>query len=175
MQKKGIRASVEWAPREGNREADSRANGNVCQSLAESEVTRTPQSTPVARAATSACLRERGGRYLHDCQGERCTSDAEQMWTSTLARRQVTCQGPMVSIRLEKSACMLPCISSQSSVVLVTSFRLQLQRSCRRSSGELFLSGPLVHTCWLVDVCAVCFNAGQVGWSESLGLSGRPG
>ena len=29
MKKKGIRASVEWAPREGKREADSRANGNV--------------------------------------------------------------------------------------------------------------------------------------------------
>ena len=29
MKKKGIRASVEWAPREGNREADSLANGNL--------------------------------------------------------------------------------------------------------------------------------------------------
>ena len=29
LQKKGIRASVEWAPREGNRDADSLANGEV--------------------------------------------------------------------------------------------------------------------------------------------------
>ena len=29
MKKNGIRASVEWAPREGNRKADSLANGNV--------------------------------------------------------------------------------------------------------------------------------------------------
>ena len=28
MKKKGIRAKVEWTPREGNREADSLANGN---------------------------------------------------------------------------------------------------------------------------------------------------
>ena len=99
--KQGIRVSVEWAPCEGNRDADSLANGDV-SSFSPSHRLRVVPSQ--LRWLVLAEAHERQGcRTLQKRQDLWLSSCEERAWASALTGGQATCQGSMVSVRRKKT------------------------------------------------------------------------
>ena len=88
MKKRGIRASVEWSPRAGNREADALANGDFSAFDPAHRLHCDPREHHLGGASASAPIWERGGGEFQGGQRGESTSSEKHKTAAQEARGQ---------------------------------------------------------------------------------------